>query len=337
MESVDLRSDTVTRPSPEMKRAMMTAELGDDVLGDDPTVKQLEAEAARISGKEAAIFVPSGTMANQIAIVLLTRPGDIVLMEAGSHPFNYESAGTSVNAGVLVKPLIGKDGVLEPASIAASVPPDDPHFAPPTLLCVEDTANKGGGTVHPLDRLDELAAVAHDNGMKVHMDGARAFNAVVESGVELARRARDYDTISFCLSKGLGAPVGSMLCGSAADMHRAKWARKRMGGAMRQSGILAAAGLYALEHNIGKLADDHRRARELSMAFMMEGFDVKLPATNIIYVGVHDGAAMQTRFEELGVRCLATGPRQIRLVLHLDIDDDGLRHAINAVSKARSA
>jgi threonine aldolase len=210
---IDLRSDTVTRPSDAMRLAMAHAEVGDDVLGDDPTVQRLESVCAERSGKEAALFTPSGSMANLIALTLLTRKGDEVLQEGGSHPFNYEAAGASVVAGVQIRPLPGDRGVLDVATVEAAIRPPNDHFAPATLLTLEDTANRGGGTVYPLERLDALTALARERGLQVHLDGARVFNAVVKSQVPLARRARDMDTVSFCFSKGLGAPVGSVLCG----------------------------------------------------------------------------------------------------------------------------
>jgi len=335
MSVVDLRSDTVTRPTEEMKKAMMAAPLGDDVFGDDPTVKRLEAAAAARAGKEGALFTPSGTMANQIALALLTRPGDEVLMEAGAHPFNYEAAGGAVIAGVQIRAIAGQHGIMDPVDVARHIRPVDPHFAPATLLCVEDTSNRGGGTVHTVDQLDALTRVAREHGLRTHLDGARAFNAVVASGVPLARRAEGFDTVSFCFSKGLGAPVGSVLCGPHYLMERARRIRKMLGGGMRQSGILAAACLYALEHHVERLADDHQRARNLSMGMIMEGYEVRLPQTNMIYVTVSDARQMQRALEEREVLCLPTSPDTLRLVLHLDVGDAGVEQALKAFTELK--
>lgn len=332
---VDLRSDTVTRPGEAMRKAMATAEVGDDVFRDDPTVNRLEAVSAARTGKEAALFVPSGTMANQIAIALQTRPGDEVLMEATAHPFNYEAGGAAAIAGVQIRPIPSTKGIMTPAAVEAHIRPPNDHYAPARLLCVEDTSNRGGGSVHTLDQIDALTAVARRNGLATHLDGARAWNAVVASGVTLDRRARDFDTITFCFSKGLGAPVGSILCGSRDAIRDARRIRKMLGGGMRQSGILAAACLYALDHHVERLALDHERARKLSMGLMIEGYDVQLPQTNIVYVKVHDAAALVEALGERGVRCNATGPDSIRLVTHLDVDDAGLEHAIKAFQELR--
>jgi threonine aldolase len=332
---VDLRSDTVTRPTPAMREAMANAVVGDDVFGDDPTVAALEARCAELAGKEAAMFVPSGTMANQIAIRIHTSPGDEVLLEASSHPYNYEAGGAAVIAGVQLRPIAGVDGLLDPAAVQVAIRPYDVHFAPARLLCVEDTHNRGGGTVHPLDRLDALAATAHASGVATHLDAARGFNAVVQSGVPLARRAAGFDTVSFCFSKGLGAPVGSVLCGPTSLMPTARRVRKLLGGGLRQAGILAAAALYALDHHIDRLADDHRRARELSMGLLMAGYQVKLPQTNILYVDVADASSLQARLADAGVRCVATSPTRIRLVTHLDVGDAGIARAITAFEALR--
>jgi len=325
---VDLRSDTVTKPGDAMRRAMATAEVGDDVFRDDPTVNRLEAVSAERAGKEAALFVPSGTMGNQIAIALHTRPGDEVLMCATAHPFNYEAGGAAVIAGVQIRPIPSQKGILAPADVEARVRPANDHYAPARLLCVEDTSNRGGGAVHTVDQLDALAAVAKKHGLATHLDGARAWNAVVASGVSLDRRARGYDTITFCFSKGLGAPVGSILCGPKDAIAHARRVRKMLGGGMRQAGILAAACLYALDHHVERLALDHERARKLSMGLMIEGYDVQLPQTNIIYVKVRDAASLVEALGQRGVRCNATAPDSIRLVTHLDIDDAGVEHAI---------
>ncbi len=330
---VDLRSDTVTRPVPAMRAAMANAEVGDDVFGEDPSVLALEAMAAQLLGKERAIFVPSGTMANQIAIHIHTRAGDEMLCEAGAHPFNYEAGGAAMLSGVSTRPIVGVNGVLDPRAVAAAFRPVDAHFSPATLVSVEDTSNRGGGTVHPLERLDALADVAHQHGAAAHLDGARLMNAVVASGVSAARRTRDFDTVSLCLSKGLGAPVGSVLAMPAALEERARRFRKALGGGMRQAGILAAAGMYALTHHIDRLADDHRRARVLAEGLAAQGYTVRTPDTNMVYVTVPVAADAVAHLAGFGVRVLGVGPQELRLVTHLDIHDDHIARALHAFTQ----
>lgn len=334
---IDLRSDTVTRPTDAMKRAMFDAAVGDDVFGDDPTTNRLEAVSAELAGKEAALFVPSGTMANQIAIAVQTRPGDEVIVESGAHPFNFEAGAAAVISGVQLSPVVGRGGLLDGALVEGSIRAPNVHHAPATLLCIEDTHNRGGGVIHPLDRLDELAAVAHRHGMGAHMDGARAWNAVVASGIPLARRAQGYTTVSFCLSKGLGCPAGSLLCGPKDLLHRARRVRKLLGGGMRQTGFLAAAGLYALDHHVARLADDHRRARELSMGLLVGGIDVKLPPTNLIYVDLADAVGVAAALGAMGILVHPTSPTRIRMVTHLDIDDAAIAATLSAFDKLPSA
>lgn len=328
---VDLRSDTVTRPTEGMLRAMASAEVGDDVFGDDPSVNRLQAMAAELSGKEAALFVPSGTMANQIAIALHTRPGDEVVMEGGAHPFNYEAGGAALISGVQVRPIPGQRGILRADDVETVFRGDNPHFSPVTLVCVEDTANRGGGAVWPVSELDAVAAAAHEQGAATHMDGARVFNAVVHSGVDLARRIQGYDTLSFCLSKGLGCPVGSLLCGPGELIARGIRVRKALGGGMRQAGFLAACGIYALENHIERLAEDHTRAARLAELLMTAGFEVGKPQTNMVYLGVADAPAARDALAERGVAVVAVGPTTLRLVTHLDVDDAGIDVAAQAL------
>ncbi|MEC9391557.1 MAG: GntG family PLP-dependent aldolase [Myxococcota bacterium] len=330
MKPVDLRSDTVTRPSPSMWAAMQSAELGDDVLGDDPTVQRLEALGAEMLGKDAALFTPSGTMANQIAIRLHTQPGDAILMEAGAHPFNYEGAAAAMISGVQIRPVPGTAGILDPSLVEARFRPPDPHFAPVRLVCAEDTANRGGGTPYPIDALHALGDLAARKSVGAHLDGARLFNAVVASGIPASERARTFHTVSVCLSKGLGAPVGSLLVGPRNLIERGRWVRKALGGGMRQSGILAAAGIHALTHNVERLADDHRRAADLARGLKALGYTVQPPQTNMVYVDVRDGPQAQASLEARGVRCLAVSATALRIVTHLDVDDDGIERAIRA-------
>ena len=330
MTFVDMRSDTVTRPTSSMWDAMRSAELGDDVLGDDPTVQALQERAAAMLGKEAALFVPSGTMANQIAIRLHTQPGDSIVMEATAHHFNYEAAGAAMISGVQTRTLPGVDGILDPADVSKAFPKRDPHCSPTRLLTVEDTANRGGGTPHPLATLDALAREAHCRGAATHLDGARLFNAAVATETDVSRRVRDFDTVSICLSKGLGAPVGSVLAGPADLIDRALWIRKALGGGMRQAGVIAAAGLYALEHHVERLSDDHARATRLGQALTELGYPTKPPRSNMLYVTVTDGSEAQSLLESKGVQCLSVSQTELRLVTHLDVDDDGIDRAISA-------
>lgn len=334
---VDLRSDTVTRPTPAMREAMMAAPLGDDVLGDDPTVKRLEASCAALAGKAAAVFVPSGTMANQIAIAVHTRPGDEILMEADAHPFHYESGAAAAISGAQIRLIQGVDGVLDAASVLANITPPADYRPPATLLCVEDTSNRGGGTVYPLEVLDELGALATSAGLRSHVDGARVLHAVVASGTPLERRVRAFDTVCWCFSKALGAPVGSILCGDEATIHRARRMRKMMGGGMRQAGILAGAALYAMEHHVEGLADDHRRAAVLVSGLRAVGLTVPDAPTNMVYVHVAQAAGWAEALEALGVRCFPIDAGRLRLVMHRDVDDAGVAHTLRSFATVAAA
>ncbi len=332
MKPVDLRSDTVTRPTPGMRRAIAAAEVGDDVFGDDALTNRLEAVVAERAGKEAALFVPSGTMANQIALRLHCRPGDEALMEAHAHPFNYEAGGAAMIAGAQIRPIPGERGLLDVGQVAAHFRPENVHFSPVAVLCVEDTANRGGGSVYPLGRLDALGALAHEKGAAAHLDGARLWNAAVASGVPVARRAAAFDTVSLCLSKGLGAPVGSLLCGPKALIGVGRRIRKALGGGMRQTGLLAAAGLYALDHHVDRLAEDHVRAQRLAEGLVSLGFGVVPPETNMVYVTVGDANAAVAQLAAAAVACNAVAADCLRLVTHLDIDDAAVDQALSAFS-----
>ncbi len=324
MPPVDLRSDTVSLPTPAMLRAMTEAELGDDVLGDDPTVARLEARCAALAGKEAALFVPSGTMANLVAIESSTRRGDEVLAHVDAHPFHYETAGAAGLAGVQLRLLPGPRGVMDPDDVQRAIRQSAPHFPHTALVCVEDTHNRGGGRVQPLDNTAAICAVAREHGLATHLDGARLMNAVVRSGVPLARRAEGFDTLSFCFSKGLGCPAGSIVCGDAARVDRARRMRKMLGGAMRQTGLLAAAALYALDHHVDRLADDHRRTREVAEDLQARGLEVDPPDTNILVVRVGDAAGVAERLGAHDVRCYPIDAERLRLVFHLGVGDDDL-------------
>lgn len=335
MKLVDLRSDTVTRPTLPMLEAMMAARVGDDVLGDDPTVIELEQLAADLSGLEAALFMPSGTMANQVAIRCWTEPGDEVIMESGAHPFHYEAGGAAVISGAQIRLIQGERGVFGPETLHAALRGPDDHYAPARLVSIEDTSNRGGGTVWPLATLDAVCAAAEDAGLKVHMDGARVFNAVVASGVPLRRRARGLSSLSFCLSKGLGAPVGSMLCGSKDMVRKARRVRKMLGGGMRQAGYLAAAGLYALTHNVARLAEDHENAHYLYAGLLSLGYDAEAPETNMVYLRSNEARWLVDRLQEAEIACFAVAADRIRMVIHLDVIRQDVDRALQVFAMLR--
>lgn len=334
---IDLRSDTVSKPSKEMREAMAAAEVGDDVFGDDPTVNRLEAMAAERLGKEAAVYVPSGTMANLIGLLVNTRPGDEVVLGDQSHIFNYEVAGSARVANVQVHPLRnGADGTLDPDEVRSAVRPPNIHAPKTSLLCIENTHNRCGGAALPLDVMDSLTAAAKETGMRVHLDGARIFNAEVALGVPAARLARGADTVSFCLSKGLGCPVGSLLCGERDVIAEARRFRKMLGGGMRQAGILAAAGVYALEHNIERLAEDHENARRLADGLRtMPAFRPNNPQTNIVTVDIVEGTLEEwlNAFREAGVLAVAFGPQRMRMVTHINITSADIDEALHRIER----
>lgn len=337
METVDLRSDTVTKPTVGMREAMSHAEVGDDVFGEDPTVNRLQETVAELLGKEAALFVPSGTMSNQIAIKCHTQPGDEVILERDSHSFHYEGGGPALLSGVQLHPLPGVRGVISAGQVEAAVRPGDHHYPHTSLVCLENTHNRAGGTIFPLDTIREIRAVADRYALRMHLDGARLWNAAVATGISEQQFAAPFDSVSVCLSKGLGAPVGSLLVGKREFIDRAHRYRKILGGGMRQVGILAAAGLYALAHHRQRLVDDHRRARRLAEALAeIPGPTVDLTSvqTNMVFVDVGpsgiSAADVVARLRERGILCLALGPSVIRLVTHLDVDDEGVERAIAA-------
>jgi threonine aldolase len=327
---IDLRSDTVTKPCSNMRKAMANAIVGDDVLGDDPTIQLLEERIADIVGKETALFVPSGTMANQIAIWLHTRRGDSIAVEQDAHIFHYEAGGPSVLSSTMMRPINGNRGIMDIDSLASCFVPVDPHFAPVTLVCVEDTANRGGGSVYPLDTLDSITRIARKNKSNLHLDGARLFNAQAASGIPVKTRAQHFDTVSICFSKGLGAPVGSALCFSKARIDEARRVRKVLGGGMRQSGILAAAALYALENNVTRLEEDHYHIELLSTGLKEAGYKVRPSESNMVYFEAKDPDILIQKVQKDGIRGLALGPTTIRLVAHLQINRDGIQKTIQS-------
>lgn len=332
---VDLRSDTVTRPSPGMRRAIADAEVGDDVLGDDPTVKLLQERLAALLGKEASLFFPSGTQANQTGILVNTQPGTEAICEANAHVLHYEFAGAAAWSGVQLRPVTTEDGLLTAEHVRPFVRPASPHLMRTSLICAENTHNMAGGAVMSLEVLRGLRELADEERLPLHLDGARLWNAAAATGVTAAEFAAQVDTVMVCFSKGLGAPVGSALAGTAETMARAHAWRKRLGGGMRQVGILAAAGLYALEHNLPRVAEDHARARRLAeFVGGLDGFRVIPPDTNIIMIDVERDDLMPgdvvSFLEERGVWMMATGPGRLRAVTHLDIDDAGIERACAA-------
>ncbi|MDP2469577.1 MAG: GntG family PLP-dependent aldolase [Candidatus Palauibacterales bacterium] len=336
---VDLRSDTVTRPSPGMRRAMADAEVGDDVLGKDPTVDLLERRVAGLLGKDAALFFPSGTQANQTALLLHTRPGTEAICEAESHVFHYEYADAAWLSGVQLHPVRSEGGELRASDVARAVRPGDRHHPSTTLVCVENTHNMHGGSVVPLAAMQAISELATERSLPVHLDGARLWNASVASGTSLADFAACADTVMISLSKGLGCPVGSLLAGPADLISHAWTVRKRLGGGMRQVGILAGAGLWALDNNVERLAEDHERARWLAReADALDGLRADPPDTNIVMIRVEkeglDEAAVADGLEARGVLVLSAGPGRLRAVTHLDVDDHGVERCVEALREA---
>ncbi|MEA3502132.1 MAG: GntG family PLP-dependent aldolase [Actinomycetota bacterium] len=333
---IDLRSDTVTRPSAAMRSAMASAPVGDDVLGDDPTVIQLEERVAELLGKEDAVYVPSGTMANQIALRLHTRSGDRVVMDGESHIRIHESGAPAALAGVTIVPLEGDRGVFSAEQVVDAAPGPSPDFPPglfdpTTLVTMENTHNEAGGTIWPLDTMRSVSDTATDLGLAVHLDGARLWNATAATGVALNQYADTAETVNVCFSKGLGAPIGSALAGPREVIDRGRWFKKMYGGGFRQAGIIAAGALYALEHNRDRLVDDHTNARRFAEAAAdLNGLSVDLESvqTNMVFFDAADASRFAEHLRSAGVDTLALGPTRIRAVFHLDVSDTDTTRAI---------
>jgi len=324
---IDLRSDTVTRPTPAMLKAMFSAKVGDDVFNDDPTVIELEQKAASIFGKEAGLFCPSGTMTNQIAVKTHTKPGDEVICDTGSHIYNYEGGGIAFNSGVSVRLIQGDRGRITAKQVQQKINPDDVHFPVSRLVVAENTSSHGGGTCYNFVELEKINRVCKEHVLKFHLDGARFFNAMVATGIDPLKTGSLFDSVSICLSKGLGAPVGSVLLGDESFIRYARRIRKVFGGGMRQAGYLAAAGIYAFDHHIERLREDHARAKELKKILEKVPFvsEINPVETNIVVVTLNDETnpiRFLDRLKDQGILAVGFGPQRIRMVTHLDFTDE---------------
>jgi threonine aldolase len=335
---IDLRSDTITRPTPGMREAIASAEVGDDTLGDDPTVKRLEERIATILDKEAALFFPSGIMANQAGVLVLSRPGTEVVCEASGHIVDWELHAAAIHSGVQLRTVPAPGGLLSPELVAGAIRPPSEFAAQTSLVALENTHNGAGGRVMPIDVMRAIRDVARHHGLPIHLDGARLWNAAAATGVTEAEFAACADTVMVTLSKGLGCPVGSMLAGSAGMMRKARVARRRFGGSLRQAGILAAAGLYALDHHRDRLHEDHARARTLArLAAHVPGIRVLEPDTNIVMFDIVRPGLSATdllaRLAGHGVLMVPFSQTRVRAVTHLDVDDAGISHAADVLAR----
>lgn len=342
MPAVDLRSDTLTMPSPGMRKAMAEAELGDDVFGEDPTVNRLQEVAAERLGKEASLFVSSGTMGNLLGVLTLCQAGEEVITEATSHTFLYEAAGAARVGGVQIMPVATEYGILSPEQIVDRIRPDDPHAPRTAAVVFENTHNRQGGVTWPLPALQSASRAAHEHGISVHLDGARIFNAALASGADVKEIAACADTLTFCVSKGLGAPVGSLFCGPADKVRQAVRFRKMLGGGMREVGVLAAAGLFALEHMVDRLAEDHSNARTLAEGLAeLPGAEVDLDRvqTNLVFLRLTGMRAQHfvAEIRKQDVLAGATGPDTVRMVTHYGIEPADVQQALKACSDVLSA
>ena len=336
MNPIDLRSDTVTKPTQGMLDAMLNAPVGDDVFGEDPTVNELEKKAAELFGKDKALYCPSGTMTNQIAIRCQASAGDEVICDKTAHIYNYEGGGIAANAGASVRLLDGQRGIISAEQVLANINPDDSHYPTTRLVCLENTSNKGGGSYYTGAEIKSISKVCKDYGLFLHLDGARLFNALVATGETPSSIGSFFDSISICLSKGLGAPMGSLLIGNEKVMAKARRVRKMMGGGMRQVGYMAAAGIYALNHHIDRLDEDHRRAQILADGVKGLHYvkSIEPVVTNIVLIQLSDSIDRDSLIDQLsekGVLVVPLGPQVIRMVTHLEINDKMIEQTIKAM------
>jgi threonine aldolase len=335
--TIDLRSDTVTRPTPPMLDYMLRAKVGDDVFHEDSTINELESRMADEFGMESALFCPSGTMTNQIAIKIHTQPGNEVICDKTAHVYIYEGGGIAFNSGCQVRTLDGDRGRITATQVQEAINPDDIHRAPTRLVCLENTANRGGGSCYGWDQVQAIRQVCDTHGLKFHLDGARLYNALIAKGESPRQYGEIFDSISVCLSKGLGCPVGSVLLGAREDITRGRRMRKIFGGGMRQAGFLAAAGLYALDHHVERLAEDHRHAQMLAQALATKDFtgDIMPVETNIVIFSVrgsrYTAASLADALKEKGIIVIAISPTQIRMVTHLDFSSEMTARAVKVI------
>ena len=334
MHAIDLRSDTVTKPTPAMREAMAKAPVGDDVYGEDPSVNALQERVAALLGKPAALFFPSGTMANQASLRVHTRPGEVVLASRDCHILKYEGGAASALSGLHIHTL-GTNGAFDRDELRAALPPNDPHFAPATLVAIENTHNVAGGTIFPADALASVVTAAREAGLALHLDGARLWNAAIATGRTPAELAAPFDTVSVCLSKGLGAPVGSLVASSEALASKLRRVRKQLGGGMRQAGIIAAAGLHALEHHFERLRDDHANARRLAAGLAALGFETNAPETNIVLFKTDDSARFVAEARKRGVLTGTRDAHWLRAVTHLDVSASEIDDALELLRGLR--
>lgn len=340
-DMIDLRSDTLTRPTPGMRAAMASAEVGDDVFSEDPTVNRLQERVAGMLDKEAALFVPSGTMSNQVCVRAHTQPGDELLCEATCHIYQYEQGGAAVLSGVTCRTLEGDYGILDLSQLEDKIRPNNEHLVRTRLVCLENTHNRGGGRIYPMEKIEAISTWARQNGLAMHMDGARLWNAVVASGIPARDWARHFDSVSVCFSKGLGAPVGSALAGPKDFITRARRVRKLLGGSMRQVGILAAAALYALDHHIERMAEDHRNAKVIAQGIAATpGLRLNPPEveTNLVWFEVDPELGtsqdVAATLKQRGVRIHPAGKHVMRAVAHLDVSAAQAERAAETIRQA---
>jgi threonine aldolase len=336
--TADFRSDTLTQPTPAMLKAMMTAEVGDDVFEEDPSINKLEKMAAELFGMEAAIYCVSGTMSNQIAIKCHTQPGDEVICEVQAHVYIYEGGGIAFNSGSQARTIVGNYGRITATQIAAVINPDDVHKAQTSLVCLENTSNRGGGSCYDFDEIKKIKKVCDENNLILHLDGARLFNALVAKKETAAQYGKIFDSISVCLNKGLGCPIGSILIGKKNFIKKARRVRKVFGGGMRQAGFMAASGIYALQHHVDRLAEDHAMAKRIAEALSKKEFTKSIfpVETNIVITEIKEGITAKTIAEKLekhGVRTIAIAANLVRFVTHLDISEEMMKHTIKVIEE----